>query len=193
MVKILGMRHGQKDGDKITVLGAKQVFAAGLNLSERGFRFERIIHSGAIRTKQSLYVMAAALKLFKLPLEENKSFSYTTVIKYHKDYAEFKAEMMKIKKAGGTLDVALELSNYARAIREFMTKSLLDLAEDMERRKQIYALAISHSPLIISASPEPWQTPYGLFECDGILYTIKKGQITDFDIIRAPIQGKTTW
>lgn len=193
MVKILGMRHGQKDGDKLTPFGAQQIFAAGEALLDQDWKFDRLVHSGAKRTKQSLYVLAAAMELFNLPLEENKGFHYSTGLHFHTSPGQFRAEMEKIQQANGTLTAALELSEYARFFREQISRTLLELAKDMEAKGQQAAVVISHSPIIVTASPYPDITPYGLFECDGILYTINDGFFSDLMIIRAPLKGGTIW
>lgn len=193
MVKILGMRHGQKDGDKLTAMGAQQVFAAGEAFLVRRLKFERLIHSGANRTRQSLCIISAAMGLFEQRLEKNESFIYSIGKEFHDSREAFQQEMLAIHQAGATLANALRLSEYAFAIRQYITKSLLNLALDMEIKGEKTALVISHSPLIVTASPDPTKTPYGLYECEGIEYTIKKGVITSFKIIKAPIQGNTLW
>lgn len=193
MVKILGMRHGEKDGDKLTALGQKQVFATGEKLKKQGFIFDKLVHSGKKRTEHSLRIFAEAMEMINLPLEKNDGFFCYFGDQFFSSLDDSKAEMEKIQQAGGTLEAALKLSKYAQAIRRYIHGSIIDLASDMEKKNRKSALVFSHSPLIATASPVPEKTPYGLYECDGILYTIAKGKITSFEIIRAPMPGKTLW
>ncbi|MCX6740501.1 MAG: hypothetical protein NTZ49_04715 [Candidatus Parcubacteria bacterium] len=193
MVQILGLRHGEKDGDKLTISGENQVLAAGHRLLSQGFCFDRLIHSGANRTRRSLEILITAMKIFHLPLEENENFSYNVGKNFHASREEFAAEMEKIQQAGGTLDIALRLSKYAQEVRRYIYGSIIDLGREMESKSQKSALVFSHSPLIVTAAPVPEETPYGLYECDGILYTYERGKIKKSEIIRAPIRGKTLW
>jgi phosphohistidine phosphatase SixA len=193
MIQILGMRHGEKDGDKLTPFGEQQIFAMGEFLASKDWVFDRIIYSGAIRTRQSLNILIAAMKLFNLTPEENENFIYHDSNSFFPNADGFKKEMEKIYHAGGTLQNALKQSHYARTLRKYITGSLLELAKDMKDKGQKKALVISHSPLIGLAAPNPDKSPYGLYECDVIRYSITKGKITNSKIIRAPIRGKTIW
>jgi broad specificity phosphatase PhoE len=193
MVQILGMRHGEKDDDKLTSLGEKQVLATGEKLKKQGFIFDKLVHSGKKRTEHSLRILAEVMELTNLPLERNDRFCYPSGKQFLPTVEDFRAEMEKIQQAGGSLDVALKTSEYARAVRRYIHGSIIDLAIDMRNKRQKFALVFSHSPLIATASPFPEKTPYGLYECDGILYTVAKGKIISFEIIRAAMPGKTLW
>jgi len=191
MVQILCMRHGQKDGDKLTPEGAKQVFIAGEYYKAEGFQFDCIFHSGANRTQQSAYIILAALQEFYLPIRENRNFIYTVGKDYFETREDFEKEVDEINKNGGLLDYALKVSQYAKNVRLMIIRALQKIAKDMESNNHELALVIGHSPMIVTASSDPQNTPYGILECDSILYTLDNNEIIATETVRGPIKGGT--
>jgi len=191
-VKIVVCRHPEKDDDKITPHGAAQCFAAALALAEKDLKPELLLYSGAVRTNQAARVMAAAMQAFNVWPEENKDFHFEECFKKNLDGSmdKFKAELEKIKLAGGTLEHALEISKYARQGRIQVTEAILTLAHVLAGHGKTVALVVSHSPWTEFAAIDPDAMPYGLGEADAVVYTVVTGKrttiITASELIRAP-------
>ncbi|MBU0648802.1 histidine phosphatase family protein [Patescibacteria group bacterium] len=189
-VKIVVCRHPEKDGDKITAHGAKQCFAAALALAEKGLKPELLLYSGAVRTNQAARVMAAAMQVFDLEPEEDRGFHFEKCFKQtlNNDMDAFKAEMEKIKQAGGTMTRAVEISKYAREGLAQVSSAILDLANKMASRGKKVVLVVSHSPWAEFATIDPDAMPYGLGEADAVVYTVEAdlGEIVDSELIKAP-------
>jgi phosphohistidine phosphatase SixA len=200
-VRIVVVRHPEKDGDRITPHGAEQAFAAALALGELDKRsglpsFERLLYSGLHRTWQASQVMAAALGL-KIPAEEQPFLNFAeTVAATVRNSAGFSAELEAMRAAEKTdqltVTMALRHSEYARRGREIMTAGLITLAVDMERQGQTMALAVSHSPWLELAAPAVFEKmPYGINEADAAIYIVEDGRISSMGpLIKAPLPGK---
>ncbi len=194
-VKIVVVRHPEKNGDRITPHGAEQAFAAAVALEH--FKFERLLHSGLHRAWQTLQVMAAAMDLeVDVPAESRPFLNFTeTLTATVRDSKGFFAEVEAMKKTEGvdklTLAMALRHSEYARLGRRIVTKGLIVLAVDMELRGQMTALAVSHSPWLELAALDPETTPYSVGEADAVVYTVEDGRVVSSELIKAPLAGKS--
>lgn len=191
MARIVVIRHPQKDGDKITAFGAQQAFAAAEALRNMGFGFKFIVWSGAHRTHQAALVMQAAIggdaMVSDLP---NDRFHFESVAQavFPNDPKEVLAEMPAIREAGGTVDTALALSEYA-------LEAGMEVANAIRSLGVLWGdadvLVVSHSPFLECAAVAGSDIPYGLGEADAVVYEVRGGEIVSSTLIKAPIQGAT--
>jgi len=195
MKTIVVIRHPEKDGDKITAKGAMQIFAATLALVALGYKPTKFFYSGARRTFQALLVgiaaMAETLGMI-IPEIVKCDWLHFQPILDKLDRADADAvltDIKKIKAAGGTLKIALEMSKYAVLARERMGLALVhisSLTEDDET-----AFALSHSPLTEMAALDIETAPYALGEADAVVYEMDGAKLVSSKLIKAPIEGKT--
>lgn len=211
LVQIVCVRHPEKKDDCITAHGAMQAYAAALALAEAGFKFGRIVVSGANLTKQAARVMAAALDMDPdIPLDVWNGFHYQKTMDEvfcldADSTAAIKREIELLKAAHDgkpTLANALAVSAYARQGRSLVRKTLEQLALDMcENEETGAALVLSHSPWL-ELGANPGETPYGIGESDAIVYSVavyelgvdKTMEAVTLDntrLIKAPMPGKT--
>lgn len=197
---IIVVRHPEKDGDKITAIGAMQAWAAALTLAALYPKITQLLWSGANRAWQAIMVMSAALGDEARWIKENRGFHFepTFMEVYGKEASEtWKAETATIKelldKTTLTVADALEHSEYARQGRKTMTATLLELAGRMKDEEVV--LAVSHSPWLELAASDPAAMPYGIGECDAVVYRIGASREDAFlassDLVKAPLAGKT--
>lgn len=200
-VKIAVMRHGNKDGDKLTSLGERQVKAAVKALLKRGFDFGHIAHSPTVRTRQCSDIAQTAIMnhqqhhMFVYRAVEGLSFELPFSKAFQGDMEEYKEELKLIVEAGNTVSSALIISPaYASQARQYLRRFLFKFAEEIEGceekdlgRKEV--ICFSHSPFHTLAVPEEWaaSVPYEAPEASCVVYTIQDGRIIDVEFILAPI------
>lgn len=210
VVDVVVCRHPQKDGDKITPLGAMQAWACALALHALGFVFGFFGYSGANRTKQAVKVMATALGVdMKISgdfaLDEGFHFQSTWGPYYPSETGgkdRYLAELKALQEAtDGTLADALaeegDLGKFTRAGREVFTETLGTFAVALAATGIKQALMLSHSPWTELAVLDPSSVPYGLGEADAIHYQIRvngrDGEIVSSRLIKAPMEGRGTY
>ncbi|TAN33501.1 phosphoglycerate mutase family protein [Patescibacteria group bacterium] len=195
MKTIIVVRHPEKDGDKITALGAMQAFATALALGAMFPKITQILWSGANRAWQAAMVTLAALGGDGRWLKESRGFHFepTFTNVYGKDApAAFKAETAAIKERLGksalTVADALEHSEYARQGRVVMTDTLFKLASTMKDDDVV--LAVSHSPWLELAALDPATMPYGIGEAEAVAYHIEDSKILTIERVLSSLAGK---
>jgi len=193
VIEIWCHRHGEKDGDKLTALGAQQVWALGEMLREREIYFNRVFYSEAMRTWQSALLLIAAMKLRTKNPEGRQDFHYSTGSEAFSSNEEFSEECERIKNKGNNMVIAFQESNYLRICRPIITKALLGIAKEMKSQKEARAILFGHSPMLLSAVPEPEKITFGLSECDGVIYRISGDKIVEAEKINAPIRGSSIY
>ncbi|GEM_PF-4227428 len=179
------LRHGNKNGDELTRLGEDQVTASAKVLTMAPF--QRIVYSGTNRTWQSGCIVQLIAGFSGRP-EEDVGFNFANLISPDKRAATM-AEIAQIQKDGDTVELALQVSEYARAGRNQLTGALLELAADMAAKNQTRAIVCSHSPYTELAVPNPADFPYGLNEASWIRYVVEDGQIISATLNHCPIPG----
>ncbi|MCD4694047.1 hypothetical protein K8R62_01685 [bacterium] len=197
-VTIVVVRHPEKDGDKITAKGAEQAFAAAQALKEANYSFDRLFYSGAYRTLQSGFVMAAGLHQCELRPEENQCLNFGAAVQsaYDGDSQAFINELTSIKEMGyKTISECCkagskQFNEYVETAGKNLGEGMIAIAKEMMQNGQKTALALSHSPYTETAVLNPKNTPMGLGESDAIEYVIQNGKIVSSKLIPAPITGK---
>lgn len=179
------LRHGNKNGDELTRLGEDQVTASAKVLAM--VPLQRIVYSGANRTWQSGCIVQLVAGFSGRP-EEDEFFNFANLISPDKRAATM-AEIAQIQANGDTVELALQVSEYARAGRQQLTNALLALAADMAIKGQARAVVCSHSPYTELAVPNPADFPYGLNEACWIRYVVEDGQILSAELNHCPIPG----
>ena len=179
------LRHGNKNGDALTRLGEDQVEASAKLLVATPF--QRIVYSGANRTWQAGCIVQLVAGFTDRP-EEDKAFNFTNLIPPDKR-DEVLAEIAQVQASRDTVELALEVSEYARAGRLQLATALLALAGDMVIKGQTRAIVCSHSPYTELAVPNPADFPYGLNEACWVRYVIEDEQIVSATLFHCPISG----
>ena len=183
---IVLIRHGEKyrpamkEEDELTPKGAQQVFRTGACLAFSREVDDRalLICSGARRTWQSAMIIAAAVGIKSQP-RENLGFHFEPLKKrlFGNEPDTILAEKEQIRKSGGNLATALEVSEWARRGREWVATNILLLAFQMERDGIDNAVVATHSPFAELAVMDPSSMPYGLEEADAVVYHVEDGGI----------------
>lgn len=181
MKTIVVMRHGNKDGEALSALGAMQVFAAVWNLvATLGYNFYRIVYSGIMRTWQSTMVAQAALRCHgdPLPMNGDSRFCFEEAIRqvYGGSREEFDAgctELRQLAKdkvsVGHVLAMGGKASRFAQIGREAVTAAILDIAGTMKDGESV--LVLSHSGWLELASADQ-NLPFAIGEADALVYTV---------------------
>lgn len=153
-----------------------------------GFKFDRLVYSGAKRCKQAARVMALALDLDLVPqVDEEFHFKREHDRFFGGDSKLFFAEKAEIDKSGGTVAVAQRMSEYARATRMQILTALFNLARMMGVAKQTMALVLSHMSVAEMGAVDERAMPYCIGEADAVCYTISNGRkIVGSELIKAP-------
>jgi hypothetical protein len=193
-VQIIMMRHGDKDGDQLTPLGVRQIMEAALALKERGIQIDRFAWSGVHRAQQSFLIAMGILadrNINETPFEPESAFDYADTFQkcLDGDKGVFRAELVRIKKAGGSVAAACEVSEFARTSRWETTEAILSLAENMAINNDRCSLVLSHIPRCEMAVPHPENMEYcGLAPADAVIYVVdtEAREILSAEVIRAP-------
>ncbi|MBI4426929.1 MAG: phosphoglycerate mutase family protein [Candidatus Magasanikbacteria bacterium] len=192
MKTVVVVRHGQKDGDALTPVGAMQIFAAVLALvKEYKFQFSHLFYSGANRTWQAMQVAIAIVgKDAQAGLEELLNFQQIYKILGDDEQKRVLGDIPQIRAAGGTVANALELGGrYPTLARDRMTQAILKIADAMP--DECAALCFSHSPYAELAAPSAGAMTYAIGEADAVEYRVKDGVIVSAALIPAPMAGKS--
>ncbi|MBU0648800.1 hypothetical protein KJ969_01685 [Patescibacteria group bacterium] len=199
IIDILVCRHANRPKDKtkddITPQGAMNCFYLAKWLKAIGYTPERVVHSGAVRTRKTAHIMAAAIGLFDLTPEKNYNFherkAADRVIKQgkYKDMQAIIECVKEISQAKSSVRMAREQSAYARAGRRIIQQALRELGRDMREKGQSTAWVISHSPFTELATTKPEITLFCIGYCDTILYRMNAEnlKITGHQFIPAAI------
>lgn len=196
IILVIGIRHGEKDGDVLTEKGKTQATATYAMLNEMGICPHQVAFSGANRTRQ---MADMAIGYFGLHLQhvepvKDELFHFQPVVDalFPGDAKAVLDEIRPIKEAGGTLAVALTMSEYASAARRRVTKGIKAMAAALEDSHcQYCGLFASHSPFVECGAFDPAEQAYAIGEGDLIVYAVKGGEIVDTVHIACPIAGKT--
>jgi len=199
IIDIVVCRHANRPKDKtkddIAAKGAMNCFYLAKWLEGMGYTPERIIHSGAVRTRKTAHIMALAINRFDIVPEENKNFHERRVAERvikqgdYKNMQEIVKSTRIINNAHATVKTACEQSAYARAGRQMAQQALHELGRDMKEKNQTTAWVVSHSPFTELATPKPEITLFCISYCDTMLYRMnaKNLEITGHQFIPAAI------
>lgn len=175
-VRFWVMRHGQKAGDALTVLGREQVEQAARRLL-MGVTFRAAFHSGMERARQTVEEALQAIGQADVPVEAEKGFGYAWAL----DELNFPIEAAK-KHLPQTPTVADWLFAWppAQIIRERFIATLVYRACEIAEGHfgdvgTINVLVGSHSPTGELACDNPSEME-PLREAEVIVYT--------FDLVR---------
>jgi len=185
---VIVMRHGEKNGDKLTAFGAQQVFAASAELSKR-FTFAHFTSSGMNRTNQTIRIAAAAVGVFDAVMEVDDEFNPFDIFSQGGGMEQYFIDLPVIKEKGGTMEAALEISQTARLGREKINKAIIATAA--RNGNGSTTLVACHSPYSEMGAVDPSIMPYGIGECDAVCYTVVNGVIVSSELIKAPLEGST--
>ncbi len=197
-VRIIGQRHPEKLGDKITEFGAMQAVAMAGKLAKLGHTPKKAHHSGLRRARQTAELMMSEfVATYDAPGHEPAlNFTQTFERALGADHGRIKAEIAQVAELGGMVSHALEISEYARAGREVVSIGIRRIAS-LRGEEGAVALATSHSPWIELAAVDPPTMKYEIALGDAVLYEVtvdrsKMGldgvRITGSRLIRCPIQ-----
>jgi broad specificity phosphatase PhoE len=189
--------HGQTDDDpnpfdgrSLSPEGVKQVFATGLALRKKFDDFDRLICSGAFRTRQTAFLVALAMdKMDKfLDLEEEGDFHYEPSLRLlgilGGDTSQLKAQMERAADMGNMLSDGLGMCELAREGRQRITRKMLYLTKGMPRKSQKTVIVASHRSWAGLAAVNPATMPFRLPEAAAVIYTVdtKKRRIISSEL-----------
>jgi hypothetical protein len=193
-VTVVVARHGDKSKEKgvdaLTPLGAMQIFGLAQELKKLYGAIPIVAYSGAKRTHQCANIAVTAMESYKNTfVAEDSEFHFNEPFElvFKSQMAPYLAECEKIKAAGGTMKEALEISEYTRVAKGYITKAILNFAEKAEAANESVVLAFSHGSYAEFAVPErqlkdfPYMIPMG----SAIAYTVEDGVITNAEFIPA--------
>lgn len=187
-ITFYAVRHGNKDGDKLTPKGEAQIKASVELISNLEEKLDRIFHSKTNRTKQCATIAAPIVGKSRLEEVDGLSVDKPFAEALKNDMSKYQVELEAIMSAGGHMAAALHLGKYPVAGREHFAKFLVELASQMEKEGKKTAIGFSHSPFCSLAVPEHQAEtmPYDIGEADIVVYTIENGAIVDATHIPCP-------
>lgn len=191
VVNLYLMRHGEKDGDQLSKLGAAQVaWSAKRNLS--GLTFDRFMCSLFGRALRTVITVVKALgwSTKGVIIEASDSFSYEEA-PFLAKYAEYSAEVKRREEAGESVTVATWLEVAPTLIgylRKKISDALLEAAETThfsspsdEKKDEYNVFVGNHTPVAEAACLNPAKTPM-LREGDLMKYTVEISFIAMADV-----------
>ena len=178
--------------DALTIRGGQHMFAIAAARDWR-FYFSRVFYSGVRRTWQAAMITLAAGHSDRLLPERRNEFHFEETARevFGPDYQDaLLRDSQLIKKRGGTVAAALQISRYAQVARGKVVEALLTLAADMVTGREPSNLVFSHASWFETAAVDPGTMPYGLGGADAIVFEVEKGVIISSELVRAPPLGK---
>lgn len=193
MVKFYVIRHGNKDGDRLTELGQAQIMASVELIKKEHNDISHVYHSKTERTQQCALLAALLLgRPFGMTAEaDGLSVDKPFINSLGGDMDKFEQEHKIIMSTGNNVGNALHQGIYPFSARLHLGCFLLETAAKMEIQDEHCCIGFSHSPFCSLAVPD-YQAetmPYDIGEADIIAYTIEDGIITDAKRIPCPYKG----
>jgi hypothetical protein len=194
MPKVAVIRHGEKDGDRLTPKGAAEIFAiTELLVKKKGINIgssPRFICSGTLRTYQSAQIGFAAADIAgeegKIIQKENFHFLRPFNQFLHGSMEELKAELAVINENGGTVAAALKISEYARCARELISIGIKEASFD---HRGVDTIAYSHGEYLNLAVPmhQAAEIPYSIGSGSSVIYTVRSYEIISAEYVPNPL------
>ena len=170
MAKIALIRHGNKEGDALTLLGELQIRNISQILLDCGYSPDIILHSPTNRTRQCAQISKEVFGKAETPIQECSDLSPEAPIMQALGSEEaFVLEMRMILGNGGTVADALRLGKYPAAGQQQLRKFLLGQSSP-------FAICFSHAPY--STLGVTSDLPYCAPEASCAIYDVQNGVIS---------------
>ncbi len=179
LILVVLVRHGEKNREELIALGAQQIYTTGelLQLLFREIRLNKkqvdMFYSGTLRTKQSIFVLAAAMRMFEMAPGREPLFSPEPASQELEfSNAHYLRLTTEIREAGGTVSAALKLSSFMRLCKEHVTSGILQVASQLSEQEMKVAVVASHSPMVELATLGPDKMNFGIGLADCMLCVV---------------------